>query len=383
MSGDAYLVASELDLGGITPDADPRRSGVVLRHLEAKTTRSVARPAGTDPFVNQGGDGSDTALSANGRVAVFRSDAGGLGLPAGSAERHLRPRPLLRLGDARQPRRGRAAVHARLRSRDQRGRPARGVLRRHGPDRPAPGVGARPRGGHDRARQPGGRHGGPDRQRPVARRAPGRRRHAGRLPLAGIEPGRRRRRRARGRPPPRPRDGPDRARERRRHRDQGRRALERGRHRRLRHACVVQERGEEPRRRRHGHLRRRPPARPGRGHDEPGQQHPGRDEGQRQRRRRADDRRRREPHRVLEHGDEPRRRLHRQQGVPPRPRGRHARRSSPRAPGGSSAPTAASWPSWTSSPGRCCATWRRSRRKACHRRAGRARSTTSARRARA
>ncbi|MDQ3740130.1 MAG: hypothetical protein M3389_04215, partial [Actinomycetota bacterium] len=81
MSGDAYHVASSLGLGGITPDADPRRPAVILRGLATHATRPVSRPAGTDPFVNAGGSAEGASLTPDGRYTAFVSDAAGLGLP--------------------------------------------------------------------------------------------------------------------------------------------------------------------------------------------------------------------------------------------------------------------------------------------------------------
>ena len=83
ISGDGMKVASELARGGITADADPRRGTVVHRDLSTQITRSVARPAGTAPFVNEGGDSFAASLSGDGRFAAFTSDAPALGLPQG------------------------------------------------------------------------------------------------------------------------------------------------------------------------------------------------------------------------------------------------------------------------------------------------------------
>ncbi|HEY8583322.1 MAG TPA: hypothetical protein VIL49_10250, partial [Capillimicrobium sp.] len=73
--------------GRILPDVDPLRPTVALRDLSgaSPTTASIARPAGTAPFVNQGGAATSAALSDDGRFAAFVSDARGLGLPVGAA----------------------------------------------------------------------------------------------------------------------------------------------------------------------------------------------------------------------------------------------------------------------------------------------------------
>ncbi|HEV2812771.1 MAG TPA: hypothetical protein VGW10_05905, partial [Solirubrobacteraceae bacterium] len=86
MSGDAYHAASDLEVGGVTPDSDPRRESVILRDLDKQVTRSVSRPAGDDPFVNAGGDATAAKLSADGRLAVFEADAPALGLPGSSGD---------------------------------------------------------------------------------------------------------------------------------------------------------------------------------------------------------------------------------------------------------------------------------------------------------
>jgi Tol biopolymer transport system component len=83
ISGDGLKVASALDLGGITSDADPRRRTVMQYDVSTQTTRSVARPPGGDAFVNEGGDSRAASLSADGRFAAFTSDAPALGLPLG------------------------------------------------------------------------------------------------------------------------------------------------------------------------------------------------------------------------------------------------------------------------------------------------------------
>ena len=83
ISGDALKVVSELDPGGITVDSDPRRRVLIHRNLSTDATRSVARPPGSAPFVNEGGDSFAASLSADGRFAAFSSDAPALGLPRG------------------------------------------------------------------------------------------------------------------------------------------------------------------------------------------------------------------------------------------------------------------------------------------------------------
>ena len=86
ISGDALKVVSELDDGGITSDADPRRRAVIHRDLSTHATRSVARPPGSAPFVNEGGESFAASLSADGRFAAFTSDAPALGLPPGPTD---------------------------------------------------------------------------------------------------------------------------------------------------------------------------------------------------------------------------------------------------------------------------------------------------------
>jgi Tol biopolymer transport system component len=82
LSGDAYKVATELEDGGITTDADPRHGSVIMHDLDEKTTVAVSRPVGTAPFLNAAGDNTAAQLSDDGRYAAFTSDAAGLGLPA-------------------------------------------------------------------------------------------------------------------------------------------------------------------------------------------------------------------------------------------------------------------------------------------------------------
>ena len=86
ISGDGLKVVSGLAVGGITGDAESRKHTVMHHDLSTQATRSVARPPGTAPFVNEGGDSSAAALSADGRFAAFTSDASGLGLPLGPRE---------------------------------------------------------------------------------------------------------------------------------------------------------------------------------------------------------------------------------------------------------------------------------------------------------
>ena len=81
ISGDGLKVASGLELGGITSDAERRRRTVIHHDLSTQTTRSVPRPPGSDAFVNVGGHSAAASLSADGRLAAFSSDAPALGLP--------------------------------------------------------------------------------------------------------------------------------------------------------------------------------------------------------------------------------------------------------------------------------------------------------------
>ena len=84
VSGDGTKVAIGVDSGSIAPDLDPRHGVVVLRDLASpQRTHPISRPAGTDPFVNEGGFSYGGALSADGRFAVFVSGAPALGLPDG------------------------------------------------------------------------------------------------------------------------------------------------------------------------------------------------------------------------------------------------------------------------------------------------------------
>jgi Tol biopolymer transport system component len=82
MANGSLHVAAALDRGGNTPDADAHRQAAILRDLDADVTRNVARPAGGEAFVNEGGNATGTSLSADGRFAAFRTGAPGLGLPA-------------------------------------------------------------------------------------------------------------------------------------------------------------------------------------------------------------------------------------------------------------------------------------------------------------
>lgn len=67
----------------VTAGLEPRVTSLVLRDVAASPQRtvSVARPGGTDPFRNDGGDSYDTHLSADGRFAVFITEARALGVP--------------------------------------------------------------------------------------------------------------------------------------------------------------------------------------------------------------------------------------------------------------------------------------------------------------
>jgi Tol biopolymer transport system component len=84
VSGDGTKVGIGLDSGSIAPGLDPRHSTVVLRDLSAPNhTDAISRPAGNEPFVNEGGPAYGGALSADGRFAAFVSQAPALGLPDG------------------------------------------------------------------------------------------------------------------------------------------------------------------------------------------------------------------------------------------------------------------------------------------------------------
>ena len=78
-------VAFGLDDGLIVPDVDGRQPTVALRDVTAGFTTAIARPAGADPFRNEGGAATPAALSDDGRFAAFVSEAPGLGLPSGVA----------------------------------------------------------------------------------------------------------------------------------------------------------------------------------------------------------------------------------------------------------------------------------------------------------
>ena len=85
VSGDGTKVGIGLDSGSIAPGLDPRHSTVVLRDLTAPNhTDPIARPAGNEPFVNEGGFAVGGALSADGRYAAFLSGATDLGVPDGA-----------------------------------------------------------------------------------------------------------------------------------------------------------------------------------------------------------------------------------------------------------------------------------------------------------
>ncbi|MBI5104833.1 MAG: PD40 domain-containing protein [Solirubrobacterales bacterium] len=86
VSGDGTAFAVEVQRP-LTPDADPRQQQLVVRDVAAAPPRttSVARPPGTDPFRNAGGDSFGLHLSADGRFAVFESNASGLGVPDDAA----------------------------------------------------------------------------------------------------------------------------------------------------------------------------------------------------------------------------------------------------------------------------------------------------------
>lgn len=87
ISGDATKAVVGSSTGRLIPGAEPRRNTVFLRDLTAtpKRTYLVARPAGDDPFVNQGGFAGGSAISADGRFIAFVTETGALGLPDAAA----------------------------------------------------------------------------------------------------------------------------------------------------------------------------------------------------------------------------------------------------------------------------------------------------------
>jgi len=85
VSGDGKDVLFDT-LGSVTGDAIPDVETLSIRDLAANSTESVARPAGSAPFSNQGGLARAAVLSADGRYAAFSTSAPGAGLPAGVDE---------------------------------------------------------------------------------------------------------------------------------------------------------------------------------------------------------------------------------------------------------------------------------------------------------
>ena len=70
-------------VGAATPDADPESNTIAVRKLDTNATLTASRPAGSDPFVNQGGGADDASVNADGRYVAFVSTARALGLPPG------------------------------------------------------------------------------------------------------------------------------------------------------------------------------------------------------------------------------------------------------------------------------------------------------------
>ena len=77
-----HTVAMTVD-GAATPDAEPSSETIAVRRLDTNTTVTASRPAGSDPFVNQGGGAVGATVNADGRYVAFVSTARGLGLPPG------------------------------------------------------------------------------------------------------------------------------------------------------------------------------------------------------------------------------------------------------------------------------------------------------------
>ena len=82
VAGDGKAFAFDTEGGGGTPDADPVAGGAFVRdlHHAPRTTELVSRPAGSAPFVNQGGQAegfSGKMLSADGSRALFSAVRGG------------------------------------------------------------------------------------------------------------------------------------------------------------------------------------------------------------------------------------------------------------------------------------------------------------------
>jgi Tol biopolymer transport system component len=82
VSGDGTKFVMQLR-SPITTDGEPRRTSLILRDVTPSPQRtfSVARPGGTEPFRNDGGYSYDLHLSADGRFAVFLTEAAALGVP--------------------------------------------------------------------------------------------------------------------------------------------------------------------------------------------------------------------------------------------------------------------------------------------------------------
>ena len=83
ISGDGSKVAMGAT-GGITPDVAPDLFSVLVTDLGPQmTTRTVSRPPGNAPFLNEGGSAEFASVSADGRYAAFASTAPALGRPFG------------------------------------------------------------------------------------------------------------------------------------------------------------------------------------------------------------------------------------------------------------------------------------------------------------
>ena len=95
ISGDGSKVLFSQEGGGLTADSDPSYGDTFVRDLTATPRRTtlVARPAGNAPFVNAGGESElsgNQAISADGRYAVFVTQAPGLGAVGGITQAVVR-----------------------------------------------------------------------------------------------------------------------------------------------------------------------------------------------------------------------------------------------------------------------------------------------------
>jgi Tol biopolymer transport system component len=63
----------------IASDVEPGFDAVIARDIAGERTRTVSRPPGGAPFVNDGGDSAGGSVSADGRFVAFASVASGLG----------------------------------------------------------------------------------------------------------------------------------------------------------------------------------------------------------------------------------------------------------------------------------------------------------------